>query len=579
MATHVATRNAKGVIPKVLPPSSPFGELLRRSKFATFDPNIRQAYAAPPSYAQRGDYGLKRPIANRKTHGSIVLKNFEEHAQYIEWDNAKEQVRWIKMIEEMNISPQLQTSSTWASGLGPLGSSKESGLDSDFCPGEGPNVKRIRHELLMKLEGTPVSTNAATATVAATDGSASEHSKSPLSLSESAISAETLLPTRGKGAYGANAEFISPEEKGKMFLQPTLSAMPPPIFRRYIEKLRKMRPEFISFVRAELKKRWISNKTGNVNPDNLPDGELISQLGSSLLDQNFHLRFLGLRSEADYHAEPVPENLSDAQRSKLEQDALQSANKPQPIRPQPHRFAGLMYAQPTAIETYHTTKAQPGLYLEFSPTHHMNSENRMASFGGIVSRLSNPGVGAKPLFDSEFGANLDNLPQSSRMMRVVNLTLSATPNVVGRSARSNPLAEVEMRLNVEDDSGVDRNGRDNPYTPGSFEYNSLTPPTKRQAVGRASTPVPARAHAPRSMWSTTHPAVYDLSKYTRKGGREGAKDSQLASFRTLKDDGTQDVVASLRLGRYMTPLETKKRGKAERSTPESVEQQKEGPRN
>src|SRR6266508_3082237 len=54
MATQIASRSTNDV----LLPSSPFIDLLRRSKFATFDPTIRRVYSAPP-YAERGNYGLK----------------------------------------------------------------------------------------------------------------------------------------------------------------------------------------------------------------------------------------------------------------------------------------------------------------------------------------------------------------------------------------------------------------------------------------------------------------------------------------------------------------------------------------
>ena len=499
MATHVATRGAKEVIPKVLPPSSPFAELLRRSKFATFDPSIRQTYSAPHSYTHRGNYGLKRPIANRKAHGYIVLKNFEEHAQYIEWDNAKEQVRWLNMVEEMNVAPQLKLSNSWAEGLGPLGTSRESGLDSEFCPGEGPQVVKIRKELVMNesLEVTDKTTGDAAVELAP------KHPPNlPPSMVESPISVDVLPPTRGKGAYGAKAEIITPEGQGRMFLQPNISAMSPKVFRRYIEKLRKMRPEFLTFVRAELKKTWVNNKRACINPDILTDEELVAQVGSSLLDQKYHLRFLGFKSEANYHAKPPSGSLSAKERSKLQEEALQSANSPQPIRPQPHKFAGLMYAQPTTIETQYSTKPQPGIYLQYSSTrNHVMSEKCLASFGGLTASLGHVGVGAKPLFESETGANLSNLPQSTRMMRVTSLMLANPPTVVGRSARSNPLVDVHMRVSVADDAGVNRNQRDNPHPPGSYEYNSLVPPPslKRGIKGGAtfmSRIIPSRAHAP-----------------------------------------------------------------------------------
>lgn len=491
MATQVAARSTKEVIPKVLPPSSPFAELLRRSKFATFDPSIRQTYSAPHSYTHRGNYGLKRPIANRKAHGYIVLKNFEEHAQYIDWDNAKEQVRWVKMVEEMNVTPQLKLNTSWAAGLGPVGTSKESGLDSEFCPGEGSHVARMRKDLVENESQEAM----AEKTV---DDAAETAPNDPPNLPPS-ISVDMLLPTRGKGAYGAGAEITTPEGQGKMFLQPNISAMSPKEFRQYIEKLRKMRPAFLAFVRAELRKKWINNKMAFIDPDICTDEELIVQLGSSLLDQKFHLRFLGSKSESVYHPKLTSDSLSAEE---LQEEALRSANAPQPIQPQPHKFGGLMYSQPTAIETHFSTKPQPGIYLQYSPMQNLfTSEKYIASFGGMTASLGNVGVGAKPLFESETGANLNNLPQSTRMMRVTSLTLANPPTVVGRWARPNPLFDVQMRVCVADDAGVSRNHSDNPHPPGSYEYssNAPPPPTKRGTKGGptfVSTIIPSRARAP-----------------------------------------------------------------------------------
>ena len=129
MASTAITRHPPR-IPKVLQPASPFGELLRRSNFAAYDPAIRQTYAAPPSYVHRGNWGLKRPIANRVRHSAIVLRQFEEHAHYIEWDKAPAQVDFVRRVEALNIAPQLEPNTPWMLSLGPAADA----IDSDFCP-------------------------------------------------------------------------------------------------------------------------------------------------------------------------------------------------------------------------------------------------------------------------------------------------------------------------------------------------------------------------------------------------------------------------------------------------------------
>jgi hypothetical protein len=539
---QAATRSLKDVIPKVLPPSSPFGELLRQSKFASFDPCIRQTYSAPPSYSQKGNFGLKRPISNRKSHAYIVLKDFEEHAQYIEWDNAKGQVKWLKKVEELYVAPQLKAISPWAFGLGPSATSKESGLDSDFCPGESALVERDISELNAEQETTEQEISAESSTL-------ENLLNTPPSPAESPISAEALLPSRGKGGYGTDAD-IYPSEAGKMFLQPNISAMPPAVFKRYMEKLRKLRPEFIAYVRTELEKIWSINKKNDTIPDlnATSDEELIATLGPLILEHKFHLRFMGLKTEAEYHAEPVPETVSRKERIRLEQEALLSANKPQPIRPQPHKFAGLMYAHPTAIETRFISKAQPGIYLEHSPSQFSLGDKHIASFAGIASQFRHLGVGAKPVFESGTGANLDNLSEATRIMSPTNLTIVSVPTVVGRSAPSKPMLHLQMRTTVVDDVGVNKNQRDNPHTPGSYEYNSLMSSTSHT---RLMTRIPDRAHSRSHPWGGSEQLGNKLYEYSSRDWNKtrgsGVFDPKASSpqFRRLNYDkvveGTDSV--------------------------------------
>ncbi|KAJ7286440.1 hypothetical protein C8J57DRAFT_663941 [Mycena rebaudengoi] len=60
--------------PDVIPPASLFAQLLRNSRFAAYDPQIRRTYYSPKQFAQRGYWGLKRPIAQRKKNSFITYK-------------------------------------------------------------------------------------------------------------------------------------------------------------------------------------------------------------------------------------------------------------------------------------------------------------------------------------------------------------------------------------------------------------------------------------------------------------------------------------------------------------------------
>jgi hypothetical protein len=227
MATQVAKKT-------VVSPGSPFPELLRRSRFASFDPTIRQSYGTPPSHLHRGNWGLKRPIAQRKRNAFISIKNFEEHEHYIKWNNAENQVRLIDKIEELNITPKLVPRSHWFIGLGPAATTSWSMIDSEFAPGES---------------GMP-----------------------PLPTSQSVLSFTPDLEglgRRGRGEYGTNA---STKTSIDGYLHPNFNAMPPRVFNRYLKKIRSLRPEFLKFLNE--------NGITNFRETGVPPG-------------NLHIRFLG----------------------------------------------------------------------------------------------------------------------------------------------------------------------------------------------------------------------------------------------------------------------------------------------
>ncbi|TRM59226.1 hypothetical protein BD626DRAFT_383882, partial [Schizophyllum amplum] len=98
--------------------SSPFAELLRRSRFASFDPYVRQTYVATQSHAQRGNYGLKRNINLKQKNSAISLKSFDERAAYTNWTPAESNARFIRQFDELHVSPQPAQNRTWANYIG-----------------------------------------------------------------------------------------------------------------------------------------------------------------------------------------------------------------------------------------------------------------------------------------------------------------------------------------------------------------------------------------------------------------------------------------------------------------------------
>jgi len=117
MASAIAATASSSAV-TIHPPASPFALLLRRSRFASYDPAIRQTYSAPPASAHRGQWGLKRPIALRRRNAFISLTNFETRAQQTEWNNAESQVRFIRRFEEMGTLPVAVVGTPWYKALG-----------------------------------------------------------------------------------------------------------------------------------------------------------------------------------------------------------------------------------------------------------------------------------------------------------------------------------------------------------------------------------------------------------------------------------------------------------------------------
>ncbi|KAF8808990.1 hypothetical protein BYT27DRAFT_7095036, partial [Phlegmacium glaucopus] len=280
MATQVATKLVSSVNP-----GSAFPELLRRSRFASFDPTIRQSYGTPPSHLHRGNWGLKRPIAQRKRNAFISLKNFEEHEHYIEWSNTESQVRLINRVEELNVAPKLVHNVPWFVGLGPAASTSWSMMDSEFCPGESG---KYMSDPDSAMPPPPKSLPAFTTDLPG-------------------------LGLRGKGEYGAKQSTTSGSLKADDgYLHPNLHAMSPRVFNRYLKQLRSLRPQFKKF----LKENGVST---SIRETGVPPG-------------NLHIRFLGQHFDKQFH--------------------VSTPNHTQPIRQQPHRLGGLMYASPTYLESY-----------------------------------------------------------------------------------------------------------------------------------------------------------------------------------------------------------------------------------
>ncbi|TFK72743.1 hypothetical protein BDN72DRAFT_835839 [Pluteus cervinus] len=210
MATAISAVKAAKLPPPA--PSSPFAELLRRSRFASYDPAIRQTYRAAPANAHRGDWGLKRPISLRRKNAFITLPTFESHAHFTEWNNGESQVRFIRRVEEMDVRPVTRPGSSWDKNS--RHTATQWLIDSEFAPDED-------HTPTGDASLLPQATEQMTTELAG-------------------------LGQRGPGQYGAQRQLEGYERQ----LTPNIEAMSSKEFARYLQKLRQLRPAFQKHIQA-----------------------------------------------------------------------------------------------------------------------------------------------------------------------------------------------------------------------------------------------------------------------------------------------------------------------------------------
>ncbi|KAI1788411.1 mitochondrial ribosomal protein subunit-domain-containing protein [Ganoderma leucocontextum] len=120
------------------PPPSQFAALLRRSKFASFDPHIGQVYTTFDGHAARGNFGLKRPLALRRRNAFITVRAVDSREQQTVWKSAEPQGRWIRMWDEVGVRPKLERDGVWHEKLGALDAEVHFLTDSEFTRTEEP---------------------------------------------------------------------------------------------------------------------------------------------------------------------------------------------------------------------------------------------------------------------------------------------------------------------------------------------------------------------------------------------------------------------------------------------------------
>ncbi|QRV79141.1 ribosomal subunit domain-containing protein [Ceratobasidium sp. AG-Ba] len=131
--------------------SSSFSKLLRQSKFATYDPAIKQAYASFGGFSHRGHWGTKRDLPPKRKHkvsdplvstsGSrgnarrnpvAFISSLDSAEGQTEWASAEKDVRWIRRLEELGTGVQIRDTGAWSKRVGSFRGRPIGIIDSEF---------------------------------------------------------------------------------------------------------------------------------------------------------------------------------------------------------------------------------------------------------------------------------------------------------------------------------------------------------------------------------------------------------------------------------------------------------------
>lgn len=117
-------------------PSSQFAALLRRSKFASYDPSIGQVYSSFDGHLHRGNFGLKRPLPIRGRQAHVTVRSVDSREEQTEWKGAENEAQFMKMWDDAGITPALKADGPWATKIG-ANAEVAWNMDSEFAPANG----------------------------------------------------------------------------------------------------------------------------------------------------------------------------------------------------------------------------------------------------------------------------------------------------------------------------------------------------------------------------------------------------------------------------------------------------------
>ncbi|KIK62861.1 hypothetical protein GYMLUDRAFT_260077 [Collybiopsis luxurians FD-317 M1] len=507
-STSVAVaKTAAGPAVKVHPPASPFAALLRRSRFATFDPKIRQTYSTPPSHAARGSWGLKRPLALRRRNAFISLPApFEHRAQFIEWTRAEDEVRFIRRFEEMQVRPRMTPKTPWSKTVG-LKNSTNWLIDSEFAHRyEGPEAEEPDAFLLQE------------------EAQKAQEARSTLQKKTSVDASLEEYGNAGQGNYGHRRALKSSTSYKKV--SPNIDAMLPHEFDAYVRRLRHLRPKFQEYLRSHVveEKRNLQKLQQNLDtldrestrdPTKKLDASnvrsIIEDTRKDALHPSTNLYQLAQMPDVSFHRRFIEDHTES-------QFADNTNSNGVVIEQRPHQVGGLLYSHPSLLHSQIFSTPQPGIILQnahdiTAPTHTVF----IASFGGLSPTIAEQHRGDKtPLLNhnSTEGVKRENIKRSVAKMRLYpgTVSLERPPTSVAEDASlTGGLEDVKLYSQAMVAGSQVMFSQSNPYKPGTMEYVALQPVTGKGERGSGG------GMAPTS--SGTTPLMTPI---TRKMNRSGA---------------------------------------------------------
>lgn len=470
---RMAVASTKGAVP-------PFAELLRRSRFASYDPAIAQTYSAPPASARRGDYGLKRPIPMTYRDSYISVPTFEHHAHFTHWNNAERQVKFVRHMEELNVCARPFPLAGWYQSLGDA--QHQWLIDSEFAP-----------------SGPPKGHSAAKAPVPpAHSGTA----PGPPPVSKGNTDDLRSFGKRGQYQYGAHRPLAGPSA-----VQLNFESLSPSQFQRYLSQIRKLGPEFRAYLTEQYKSRRATRLAAATSEE--ARAKLVMELPERDLEELVNDKYL-LFVAAQNPVLKLHRRFLSKHFSKNFANDTSSSSASSKIEAQPHRSGALSYCHPSDLQSLLTSPPLPGIIFQDNPqtSSHFRrlrkdhrtmreSTDALVLLGDFMAKLHNKytkihhpiyypdtvaGVAQRDPLDSTAHSSPTttaissklNMPREPQLFRVSHFYLKKLPKVV---SYKNQYLRPEELLNetvttaelVPGEPWAKRN-HNNPHKPGSPLY-------------------------------------------------------------------------------------------------------------